>query len=49
MRDKGEMKVYEPVLERGRFVATKKRVSHVLAVSMFTDEQMLEIRLKTAT
>jgi hypothetical protein len=37
------------VLDRRRLLAKRKRVLRVLAVSMFTDEQMLEIRLKTAT
>jgi hypothetical protein len=49
MRHEGEPRVEGPVLERGRLLATEKRVSHVLAPSMFTDEQMLEKRLKTAT
>ena len=38
-----------PVLDRRRLPATREPVSHVLALSMFTDEQMLEKRLKTAT
>jgi hypothetical protein len=48
IRHEGET-VEGPVLERRRLLASKKQVSHVLALSMFTDEQMLETRLKTAT
>jgi hypothetical protein len=38
-----------PVLDRRRLPATRKPASHVLALFMFTDEQMLEKRLKAAT
>jgi hypothetical protein len=48
MPHEGEI-VEGPVLDRRRLPATRKPVSHVLALSMFTDEQMLETHLKTAT